>query len=54
MEFPVHLEPGATQEWVFLVACAGGEAPMPERSDWSPATLLRAARDVWRDWPSAE
>lgn len=54
LEFPVHLEPGASQEWVFLVACAGSEAPLPERSDWNPATLLRAARDVWRDWPATE
>ncbi len=54
LEFPVHLEPGASQEWVFLVACAGSEAPLPDRSDWNPTTLLRAARDVWRDWPSIE
>jgi hypothetical protein len=53
MEFPVHLEAGATQELTFLVACIGGEAPVPSTSTWDAANLLRAARDVWRDWPAA-
>ena len=51
MEFPLHLAAGGTQELTFLVACPGGEAPIPGRSDWSPEKLLRAAHDVWRDWP---
>jgi hypothetical protein len=53
MEFPVHLAAGETQELTFLVACRGGEAPVPSRSTWDAVTLLRAARDVWRDWPAA-
>jgi hypothetical protein len=50
MEFPVRLAAGGIQELTFLVACPGSEAPVPSRSDWSPDKLLRAARDVWRDW----
>jgi hypothetical protein len=53
MEFPLHLDASGTQELTFLVASPGGEAPIPSRSDWSPDKLLRAARDVWRDWPAA-
>jgi hypothetical protein len=52
MEFPLHLAAGGTQELTFLVACPGGDAPIPSRSEWSPEKLLRAARDVWRDWPA--
>ncbi|MHB0956576.1 MAG: hypothetical protein ACYC0X_09770 [Pirellulaceae bacterium] len=51
MEFPLHLKAGDTQEMTFLVACPGAEAPVPGRSAWSSDKLLRAARDVWRDWP---
>lgn len=54
LEFPVHLAPGETQELTFLVACPGGDAPVPGRSTWDEQNLLRAARDVWRDWPAAE
>jgi len=54
MEFPVHLAAGETQEVTFLVACPGGDAPVPSTSAWDAANLLRAARDVWRDWPAAE
>jgi hypothetical protein len=51
MEFPVHLEAHGTQELTFLVACPGASAPVPGQSDWNARTLIRAARDVWRDWP---
>jgi hypothetical protein len=51
LEFPLQLAAGDTQELTFLVACPGATVPLPGQSDWSPATLLRAARDVWRDWP---
>lgn len=54
MEFPVHLAAGETQELTFLVACPGGDAPVPSTSAWDAAKLLRAARDVWRDWPATE
>jgi len=53
LEFPVHLAAGETQELTFLVACPGGNAPVPSTSDWNAAKLLRAAHDVWRDWPTA-
>jgi len=52
LEFPVTLAAGETQELTFLVACPGGSAPVPSRSTWDAATLRRAARDVWRDWPA--
>ncbi|MBM4088277.1 MAG: hypothetical protein FJ276_02430 [Planctomycetes bacterium] len=51
LEFRVRLEKDGTQELTFLVACTGGSAPVPELSDWDNDSLLRAARDVWRDWP---
>jgi hypothetical protein len=53
MEFPVHLAAGETQELTFLVACPGSDAPVPSTSAWDSARLLRAAQDVWRDWPAA-
>ena len=36
MEFPVHLAAGETQELTFLVACPGGEAPVPSRATGVP------------------
>jgi hypothetical protein len=51
MEFPLHLAAHGTQELMFLVACPGASAPVPGQSDWNARTLIRAARDVWRDWP---
>jgi hypothetical protein len=50
-EFRVNLKPGEAKELVFLVACRGGSAPLPGESAWNAVKLLRAAREVWRDWP---
>ncbi len=50
LEFPVTLEPGGSAELAFLVACPGGEAPVPERSTWTAESLRSAARAVWEDW----
>ncbi len=50
LEFPVHLEAGATAQLTFLVACPGGSAPLPTQTRWDADSLLRAAHDVWRDW----
>jgi hypothetical protein len=53
LEFPLPLPAGGSQRLTFLVACPGGAAPLPETSTWDEPSLLRAAYDVWRDWPVA-
>jgi len=50
-EYQVRLAPNEVREWVFLVGCHRGAAPLPDTTAWTPQTLRRAARDVWRDWP---
>ena len=42
------LEPGATEELLFLIGSpGGGPAPDPERMVWDAAALRKAAEDVW-------
>ena len=53
LEFPVQIPAGGKQRLTFLVACPGSSAPLPTQSQWNDASLLRAARDVWRDWDAS-
>ena len=50
LSFPVALKAGGELELSFLAACPGGSAPRPEESAWTPVSLRRAAREVWKDW----
>lgn len=50
VEYRIRLPAKGTRELVFYVACAGGTAPSPGSTAWTPQTLYRAAREVWRDW----
>jgi hypothetical protein len=50
LEYRLSLPVGGVQEFTFLVACEGGEAPLLEVSGWTAETLRRATREVWRDW----
>lgn len=50
VEYTLKLAPHGVKELTFLAACPGGTAPLPEKTTWTPATLRRAAADVWRDW----
>jgi hypothetical protein len=52
LEYNLELAAGGALELVFLAACKGGDVPTPEAGVWTPETLLKAAHDVWRDWPS--
>lgn len=46
IEYPLVLPPHGEREFSFLAACPGGSVPAPERTKWTPASLLRAAREV--------
>ncbi|MBN2311148.1 MAG: hypothetical protein JXR94_19380 [Candidatus Hydrogenedentes bacterium] len=47
--YPLHLEPGAVRELTFLLASpGGGPVPHPGTTTWTPASLRKAAEDVWR------
>lgn len=52
LEYNLELAAGGSQEFVFLAACQGGDVPTPEAGVWTLETLLKAAHDVWRDWPA--
>lgn len=45
--YDLELQPRATEEFTFLLACNGGSVPNPQDSAWTPAALRRAAEDVW-------
>jgi hypothetical protein len=51
LEFSFLLEPGGTEEFVFLAACNGGSAPAPDRTTWTPEGLRKSTRAVWMEWP---
>lgn len=51
VEYALSLQGKGVEELNFLVACPGGEAPLPSRSTWTAARLRAAAVEVWRDWP---
>jgi hypothetical protein len=51
LEYHLVLPARGAKELTFLVACQGSSAPIPDFSTWTPETLRRAAREVWRDWP---
>jgi hypothetical protein len=51
VEYRIPLPAHGAQELTFLAACSAGDAPSPEATAWTGATLRRAAQDVWRDWP---
>ena len=49
--YRMTLAPEQTKELTFLVASpGGGEVPDPPRSTWTPATLRKAAEEVWAGW----
>lgn len=50
LEYRLSLAAGEVKELTFLVACAGGSAPVPGTSAWTPDLLRRAACEVWRAW----
>ena len=50
VEYAVTLPPNGRQELIFLVACPGGSAPLPNQTGWTTDKLRRAAVEVWRDW----
>jgi len=50
LEYDIRLAPGESRELTFFAACRGGSAPVPGLTAWTGESLLRAARDVWRDW----
>lgn len=52
LEYRVNLPAGGSKEFVFLVACQGGSAPLPEAATWTGNSLRQAALAVWRDWPA--
>jgi len=49
-EYTVKLSANGVQEMTFLVACAGGSVPTPERTAWTPEQLRQSAAQVWREW----
>jgi hypothetical protein len=50
VEYDLTIAPGQSTELTFLVGAAGGSAPMPGRTAWTPETLRKAAYDVNKDW----
>jgi hypothetical protein len=49
------LDAGAEAVFHFLLACpGGGPVPDPLKTAWTPASLRRAAEDVWRDAPESD
>lgn len=49
--YRVTLAPKEAKELTFLVASpGGGEVPDPLKSTWTPATLRKAAEEVWAGW----
>lgn len=48
--YDIKIAPGRTESLVFLLAAPGGTVPNPKDTAWRPDTLLKAAKDVWRDW----
>lgn len=46
IDYPFTLPPHGSRELSFLVACPGGSVPSPDRTKWTPESLLRAAREV--------
>lgn len=51
LEYKLELPAGGARELTFLTACSGA-VPSPDTTAWTPATLRRAAAEVWRDWPA--
>lgn len=51
LEYKLELPAGGSRELTFLSACSGA-VPSPDTTAWTPATLRRAAAEVWRDWPA--
>ena len=50
LRFPLELAAGEKRTLTFYVACAGGQAVVPELTAWTPESLFRAAREVWTGW----
>jgi hypothetical protein len=50
IEYSLTLAPRGSETLQFLVAPRGATVPVPDRSAWTPASLLAAARAVWADW----
>ena len=54
LTYDLELDPGAERELVFLLASpGGGPVPNPDTTAWTPASLRKAAEDVWRDHETA-
>jgi len=52
--YAFDLDAGAEAVFHFLLACpGGGPVPDPLKTAWTPASLRRAAEDVWRDAPES-
>jgi len=50
-EYVLRLEPGASQEWLFLLSSpGGGPVPNPETMSWTAENLLKAAEEVAKSW----
>ena len=55
LTYDIALEPGAERELLFLLASPGCAAvPNPATMAWTPATLRKAAEDVWEGNQSVE
>lgn len=50
LEYDLALPANGVQQLGFLVACPGASVPLPSRTSWTPASLRRAAAEVWGDW----
>jgi len=50
VEYSLRLAANASQEFTFLVACAGGSVPLADQTTWTPEQLRHSAVAVWRDW----
>lgn len=50
VEYDLALPPNGRRELVFLVACPGSSAPLPNQTAWTIEKLRRAAVEVWRGW----
>jgi hypothetical protein len=50
IEYRLALPAGGKKTLTFMAACAGGTSPVPATVEWTPESLRRAAREVWRDW----
>ncbi|MFO7975255.1 MAG: hypothetical protein R6V12_11545 [Candidatus Hydrogenedentota bacterium] len=51
LRYALELQPEEFRQLLFLLRSPGGGAvPDPANMAWNPASLRKAAEDVWRDW----